>query len=102
MMWNQQPAWQPVFKAPIPTKRKIFVSYHHGDQRRPGDQIWADDFSNRFCGDFDLLFDRSLKTPVGSDDLSYVNRIIREDYISGSSLTVVLCGINTWKRMCVD
>ena len=37
-----------------------------------------------------------------SDDPEYVNRMIREDRISGSSVTIVLCGAETWKRKYVD
>jgi len=78
------------------------VSYHHGDRRRPGDQLWADQFSTLFSAIYEVMFDRSLKDPIGSDDLEYVNRTVREDYISGSSVTVLLCGSNTWRRKCVD
>ena len=39
---------------------------------------------------------------VNSEDLPYVNRVIRENYIKGSSITIVLCGSETAKRRFVD
>ena len=39
---------------------------------------------------------------MDSEDLEYVNRVIREDYIKGSSITIVLCGTETWKRRFID
>ncbi len=37
-----------------------------------------------------------------SDDPEYISRAIREEYIQGSSLTIVLCGAETYKRKYVD
>jgi len=78
-------------------KRKVFISYHH-----QFDQGWADHFSNQFSESFEVFCDRSLDEEIDSDDPEYVNRAIREDYISGSSVTIVLCGQETWKRKFVD
>jgi hypothetical protein len=86
----------------ISTKRRVFVSYHHGNRFLPGDQYWADSFRDLFDSRLDVLYDHSVAEPVSSDDLEYVNRVIREDFITGSSVTVLLCGLNTWKRKCVD
>ena len=82
---------------PLPVKRKLFISYHHEQ-----DQFWFDQFTKRFTDNYDVFQDQSLDEEVDSDDLAYVNRVIREDYIGGSSVTIVLCGKETWKRRFVD
>lgn len=78
-------------------KRKIFISYHHRN-----DQWYYDQFSQIFGTQYQLFTDRSLDGRIRSDDSDYVNRTIREDYIVGSSITIVLCGIETFKRKYVD
>ena len=78
-------------------RRKVFVSYHHA-----GDQSYYD-FLATYCGQYlELFSDRSLGEPVRSRDPEYVNRAIREDYIVGSSVTIVLCGYDTSGRKYVD
>lgn len=80
-----------------PSKRKVFVSYHHAQ-----DQNYADWLRNGLSAQLDVFVDRSLREPVDSNDPEYINRVIREDQIVGSSVTVVLCGPETYKRMWVD
>jgi len=82
---------------PVPVKRKVFVSYHH---RR--DQAWFDRFTGLFSDAYDIFHDQSLDGRIRSDDPEYVDRRIREDYIVGSSVSIVLCGAETWKRKYVD
>jgi hypothetical protein len=79
------------------SKRKVFISYHHG-----GDQVYTDWLSTNLGDQLDLFIDRSLDQPIDSTNTVYVSRKIREDYILGSSITIVLCGANTWKRRYVD
>jgi len=81
----------------IPVKSKVFVSYHHGL-----DQIWYDQFSLLFGTAYDVVTDRSLERRVDSDDTDYLKRAIRERNITGTSVTIVLCGAETWKRRWVD
>ena len=81
----------------IPTKRKVFISYHHRH-----DQDWFDYFTRKFGEQYDIFSDQSLDARIRSDDPEYVNRRIREDFIVGSSITIVLCGTETWKRKYVD
>lgn len=81
----------------IPIRRKIFVSYHHG-----GDQTYYDAFSKTFSANYDAVFDNSLERKVDSDDPEYVLRRIRENYITGSSCTIVLIGRDTWGRKYID
>ena len=78
-------------------KRKVFISYHHR-----GDQSSLDLFTQYYSDQLNIFYDQSLDGRIRSDDSEYVNRTIREDYIKGSSLTIVLCGAETWKRKYVD
>ncbi len=80
-----------------PVKRKVFVSYHH-----ELDQFWFFRFTYQFSEQLEAFQDQSLDDEVDSEDPTYVNRVIREDYIRGSSCTIVLCGAETWKRRYVD
>ena len=80
-----------------PKKPRVFVSYHHGN-----DQGWYDRFNTVFSGKYDLFTDTSLERKVNSTNVDYIDRRIREDFIGGSSVTVVLCGAETWKRKYVD
>jgi hypothetical protein len=59
-------------------------------------------FRDLFGGYYDLFYDKSLNIAIDSKNDIYVSRTIREDYITGSSITVVLCGLNTWRRKHVD
>lgn len=79
------------------TKRKVFISYHHR-----GDQKWFNEFTRLFGDRFEIFYDTSLDGRIRSDDAEYINRTIREDHIVGSSITIVLCGGETWKRKYVD
>lgn len=89
--------YNPFLGSQQPTKRKVFVSYHHG-----GDQVYYDAFSKAFCDTYDVLTDTSLERRVDSEDVNYVMRRIREGYVSGSSCTIVLVGKDTWGRKYVD
>jgi len=79
------------------TKRRVFISYHH-----KLDQYHCDFLSMHFSKNLKVFTDRRLDEPVRSDDPEYVIRKIREDYIQGSSITIVLCGKETHKRKYVD
>jgi hypothetical protein len=81
----------------VPTKRKIFVSYHHG-----GDQWYYNEFSRIFSDTYDVVQDSSLDRAIDSDDPEYVMRRIRENNITGTSCTIVLCGAQTPQRKYVD
>jgi hypothetical protein len=78
-------------------KHKVFVSYHHR-----GDQAYYEAFSNAFHDTYDVIYDNSIERRVASDNIDYVIRRIRENYISGSSCTIVLVGKDTWGRKYVD
>lgn len=77
-------------------KHKVFISfYHHDDQRykEEVERLFGDRMVSKSVQDGDYA-------PDNSDE--YVKRLIREDKISDSSVVVVLCGPNTWKRKHVD
>lgn len=93
---NMENTWQRSMFIP-PVRRKIFVSYHHG-----GDQGYYDLFSRTFGDTYDIIYDNSLERSIDSDDPAYVMRRIRENYITGSSCTIVLVGHKTSKRKYVD
>jgi hypothetical protein len=80
-----------------PAKRSIFVSFHHG-----GDRAYYDAFSKLFANTYDVIQDNSVDRMIDSDDSEYVIQKIREEYITGSSCTVVLCGTQTAQRKFVD
>ncbi len=80
-----------------PVKHKVFVSYHHS-----GDQDYYDAFSRSFHDLYELIYDNSLERKIDSDDVDYVMRRIRENFITGTSCTIVLVGAKTYGRKYVD
>lgn len=78
-------------------KRKVFVSYHHG-----GDQTYYDAFVRAFADTYDVFTDNSLERAYDSDNVEYVRWQIRQNDITGSSCTIVLCGAQTPGRKYVD
>lgn len=78
------------------SRRWVFVSYHHADQ------AWKDHFVEQFCTRMQVFHDGSLDDRIDSTQPDYVHRQIREDYITGTSVTIVLCGAETWKRRYID
>lgn len=80
----------------IPKRREIFVSYHHA-----GDQAYYNALA-ALCDDCNFLTDRSVDRLIGSDDVQYQERRIRDEFITGTSATIVLCGANSFKRKFVD
>lgn len=81
----------------LEVRRKVFVSYHHNN-----DQYLYNEFSRTFADTFDILRDNSLDRRIDSDNVDYVIRCIRENYVTGSSCTFVLCGAETPWRKFVD
>lgn len=78
-------------------KRKLFLSYHHKN-----DRDYYDEFLRFFSGTYDVIQDNSVDRVIDSDNVDYVIRQIRENYISGTSCTIVLCGSETPWRKFVD
>lgn len=80
-----------------PVRRKVFISYHHA-----GDQAYYNAFSEHFHDTYETIYDNSLERQIDSDNVDYVMRRIRENYITGSSCTIVLVGGQTALRKYVD
>ena len=78
-----------------PLRRKLFVSYHHKDQ----------DYRDELDRHFNHLFiNKSVCAGEIDTELSteYVDRLIRDDYISDASVVLVLIGPRTYCRKHVD
>ena len=82
---------------PLYTKSRIFVSYHHHV-----DQAYYDAFSRYVSKNYDVLYDNSPERAKDSDDAEYIMRSLRENHITGSSCTIVLCGEEARWRKFVD
>ena len=80
-------------------RHKIFVSYHHSN-----DEEYRNRFERLFTEVYDIVDSKSVRIgdiPKGltTDEVS---RRIRDDYLSRSTVTVVLVGKDTWRRMHID
>jgi hypothetical protein len=80
-----------------PTRRKVFISYHHG-----GDQAYYDEFSRFFHDQYEAIRDNSLERVIQSDNTEYVMQQIREKYITGTSCTIFLIGAQSHQRKYLD
>ncbi len=85
-------------KSTDPTRHRCFVSYHIDDDAEV----------TQFVDTFGYVF---IPTVVGvtedddfveSDDTDYILRRIREEYLSSTTVTIVLVGRCTWARRFVD
>lgn len=86
MAWNYQKD----------TRHNVFISYYHKD-----DQYDRDHFEELFGH---LFVNKSVKPGDIDTDVSteYIKRLIQLDYITDSSVVVVLVGLKTWGRKHVD
>ena len=80
------------------TRHKCFVSYHVDDMSEV--ETFIDDFGSEFIA-------RSVGVTVeddfvDSDDEDYIKRRIRDEYLTDSTVTIVLLGKCTWSRKFVD
>ncbi|MEG1506798.1 MAG: TIR domain-containing protein [Bacilli bacterium] len=78
---------------------KAFISYHHKDDMEVNKFIkeygTSNVFINRIVGD-------EYGTAINSSNPEYTMRVIRENYLSDSSVTIVMIGSETYKRKYVD
>jgi len=82
-------------------RHKVFISYHHDDQKE------VDDFIQTFDQERNVFITRGLGIEmaddiVDSDNPDYVMGRIRELYLKDSTVTIVLMGKCTWARRFVD
>jgi hypothetical protein len=83
--------------------RKVFVSFHQADELEA--TIWMKRYGEYFREIRALGLDElgdEFAEHIKSDDSDYVMRRIREDWIAGTSCTIVLLGKCTWARRYVD
>lgn len=91
-------------------KHKVFISYHHDDDKKLYDYFnkrdfeYREDFEKLCSKDFDIMLSKSVQDGDIPSHSSPENthRIIRDDYLRASTVTVVLIGQDTWKRKHVD
>jgi len=80
-------------------RHKVFVSYHHAN-----DQYYRELFEGLFVNVHDIMISKSVQ--IGNIDpylkTDTVRQKIRDEYLRDSTVTVVLIGIETWKRKHVD
>lgn len=77
---------------------KVFISYHHANDQ------WAKNQLQEWARSHDLFIDMSVDTTDINDTLptESIKRIIRDDYLRDSSVTIVLVGTETQGRKHVD
>jgi hypothetical protein len=78
-------------------KPRVFVSYHHAR-----DQSYYAALSSNMNSPYTFCQDNSLDRMIDSNSADYIIRKIREEYITGTSCTIVLCGVETPLRKYVD
>ncbi|MBA4223204.1 MAG: hypothetical protein C0458_20955 [Methylobacterium sp.] len=77
---------------------KVFISYHHANDQ------WAKNQLQQWAYQYGLFLDVSVDTNDVNEGLptESIRRIIRDDYLMDSSVTIVLVGVETWGRKHVD
>lgn len=77
---------------------KVFISYHHANDQ------WAKNQLQQWADEYGLFIDVSVDTYDVNDTLptESIRRIIRDDYLRDSSVTIVLVGTETKGRKHVD
>lgn len=77
---------------------KVFISYHHDNDQDYKERL--DTINNRY----DVFIDRSVDTGDISDDLDdqTIREKIRDEYLSDSSVTILLVGTETKNRKHID
>jgi hypothetical protein len=76
---------------------RVFVSYQHSS-----DQTYYDQFSKAFHDIYEFIYDNSLARQIDSDNPEYVIQRIRDEFITGTSCTVVLIGPTSYQRKYLD
>lgn len=80
-------------------KHKVFLSFHHQDDN------YRKEFEYQFSNETIQIFDnRSVKDGDidPNNKIDTIRQKIRDNFISDSTVTIVLIGSDTWKRKHVD
>jgi hypothetical protein len=92
------PSWDSLFAGlKLTVRARIFVSYQHSS-----DQYYYDEFSRIFHDSYESIYDNSLRGRIRSDNAEYVIQRIRDDYITGTSCTILLVGPTSYQRKYLD
>lgn len=82
------------------SKHKVFLSHYHLDDDA------VKEFTDYFCDKHDVFIPKVVgddyDTTINSDNQDYIMRKIREDYLTDSTVTIVLIGDKTYGRKYVD
>lgn len=80
-------------------RHKAFVSYHHAN-----DQAYRNYFEKLFANVHGIMVSKSVQIGEISPNLQTetIRQKIRDEYLSDSTVTVVLIGSQTWQRKHVD
>ena len=71
-------------------KRRIFISFDHDDTQQVNGFLGLRQIIDGF-----EFYNHKLDRRIKSTDVGYIGRVIREEYISPASVTVVLIGNGT-------
>jgi hypothetical protein len=92
------PSWDSLFAGlQITVRPRIFLSYQHSS-----DQYYYNLFSQAFHDAYETVYDKSLRDEIGSDDNEYIIQRIRDEFITGTSCTIVLVGLTSYQRKYLD
>lgn len=80
-------------------RHKVFVSYHHAN-----DQAYRNHFERLFVNIHDIMVSKSVQIGEIPQNLQTetIRQKIRDEYLSDSTVTVVLIGSQTWQRKHID
>ncbi|VTU09673.1 MTH538 TIR-like domain (DUF1863) [Actinobacillus porcinus] len=87
------------FAPQVIPKHKIFLSFHHKDEG------YRQQFEKTFSNEIEEVFvNRSVQDGdiAPNNQTDTIRREIRDNFISDSTVTIVLIGSDTWKRKHVD
>ena len=74
---------------------KVFITYHHENDQFAKEELL------RLNDRHGIFIDKSVHTGNISDDQA-IRRVIRDDYLRVSTITILLVGTETWGRKYVD
>jgi hypothetical protein len=98
MIEAQRIADQAMMRKSDSTRHKCFVSYHVADLQEV--EAFLDTFGEEFIPRTIGVTDED--DFIDSDNEDYIKSRIREEYLSNSTVTIVLLGEGTWGRKYVD
>ena len=80
-------------------RHKVFISYHHAN-----DEAYRIKFEALFSDKHDIMVSKAVQDDDIDPNLpaDTIRRIIRDNYLRDSTVTVVLIGAETWQRKHVD